>query len=105
MMRPDEPCELCAIKHIGRAHGMYKEVRVGHTDAFWACLAEISLAEDHLVEKHEALALRIREHRKSLELIPRYKFPWAALEDEIALLGGYDLSVLLDDNGFKEVAK
>lgn len=99
-MRPDEPCELCACKHLAKARGLLSETRLGHEESFWFCLGEIALAEDHLVEKFPSLANEVRLARRELETYPKYVFPFKEYVLKIANAGGYDLSVLCDETGF-----
>lgn len=99
-MKPTEPCELCACKHLAKARGMLMETKLGHEESFWFALGEIALAEDHMVEKQPDLANEIRDHRRGLELYPRYAFPFTDLILRVAAVGGYDVRVLLDENGF-----
>lgn len=87
-------CVLCACKHLAKARVLLDETKLGYAANFFIVLANLSLAEDHLVNQYPAQAELIRRHRKELEAAPTYEIPWEDLIMTTALLEGYDVSVL-----------
>lgn len=62
-----EFCPRCAIKHLGKAKVLLDEARLGYPHNVWFAIANMSEAEDELVDMMPAEATRIREARKLLE--------------------------------------
>jgi len=89
------PCEACALKHLAKAEELANETRLGYPQNFWRALANLSLAEDHLAEKHIEWARRIRTERKAWEVDPSYRVPFDMMLRELAHDTGYDLDTYL----------
>lgn len=87
-------CTRCAVKHIAKAEALLDEAKLGYPQNFFRCLANLSLAEDHTVEKYPAFAAKVRDHRKNLEMVPTCPIPWDTLILECSLLEGHDVSVV-----------
>jgi hypothetical protein len=106
-----EFCPLCAIKHLARAKARLAEARLGYPHEFFCALGEMSLAEDHLVEKEPALAASIRGHRKKLEDSPLGIVPFNDIILAVADATGYSVSALFASRGgivksfFKSILK
>jgi hypothetical protein len=94
---PRPSCILCACKHLAQARAQLLEVRKGYAEHYWYALGHIAEAEDEVVTEHVDLAEAIREHRKELELYPKYLFPFKELILRTALVGGYDVDAILND--------
>ena len=88
------PCVLCSIKHLVKAKCLLSEAKLGYPSAYWECLANLSLAEDHLVDKYRAQAMLIRHYRKELEVYPNFEMPWESMIMSTALLELYDIEKL-----------
>ena len=87
-------CVLCACKHGAKAKAFLLEAKLGYPSAYWDCLANLSMMEDHLVNKYPSQARIIRSNRKELETYPNYDMPWEDIIMSTALLEGYDLEKL-----------
>lgn len=94
-----EFCPLCALKHLARAKIRLSEAKLGYPHEFWSALGEISLAEDHLVENHPALAAAIRGERKKLESAPTSAFPADELIVAVSEETGYSVSDIFKKEG------
>jgi len=94
-------CILCACKHLAQARALLLETRKGYPEHYWFALGHLAEAEDELMLEHPDLAGRIRNHRKELEANPRFEFPFRELILSVALVGGYDIEVLLKDGGLQ----
>ena len=86
------PCTNCALKHIAKAEALLNEAKLGYPENFARCLANLSLAEDHVVQKYPAHAEDLRYWRKALEMNPTVDVPWESLLNVTALLEGYDIT-------------
>ena len=67
---PRALCPLCALKHIAKARTKGKEIRQGYGHYFWYALAELSEAEDELLDGFAHLSEFIRQARKAWERNP-----------------------------------
>lgn len=91
-MKPlTEACETCALKHLSKAAIRLTEARNGYPAEYFFSQGEMSLAEDHLVDKYPGLAAAIREHRKALEAHPDYAVPFKTLVLQVAAQTGYSI--------------
>jgi hypothetical protein len=84
-----QQCDLCAMKHIGRARGLHLEALNGYPHNVWASLGELSLAEDHVQDKPPVCTM-IREFRKRLETKVGAVVDWGGLIETVSKALGLD---------------
>ena len=74
------------------------QTRKGYEEYFWFALGHLAEAEDELTRDFGELGRLVRRHRKELEVYPRYSVPFGDLVLQVAIAGGYDVSVLCRDS-------
>jgi hypothetical protein len=60
-------CTRCSIKHLGKASILMKEMKLGYPVHVWLCLANMSEAEDEIIDIQPEEAKAIREERMKIE--------------------------------------
>jgi hypothetical protein len=60
-------CPRCAIKHLGKASILLKEAKLGYPHHVWYAMANMSEAEDEIVDMMPAEAEAIREARLNVQ--------------------------------------
>lgn len=61
-----QACIDCGRKHLGKARSKMLEARLGYPRHAWYAVAELSEAEDELVQEYPEVAAEIRRARLSL---------------------------------------
>jgi len=80
-----EFCPKCAVKHLGQAHVLSKEIKKGYPEHYWIALAHMAEAEDELVSEFEEMADLVRVERKAWEDDPAYRVDFLGLILEVAM--------------------
>jgi hypothetical protein len=60
-------CARCAIKHLGKAKILMDESKLGYPHHVWYAMANMSEAEDEIVDRMPEMAAEIRLARLSLQ--------------------------------------
>lgn len=95
MTEERKSCILCACKHLAQARVLLQETRAGYAEHFWYALGHLAEAEAEVIDEHPGVAEALRAERKQLELYPRHVVPFKEMILNLALLGNYDVEVLL----------
>lgn len=66
-MPPDEPCTMCALKHIAMARSAWGEFSYEEDNRSWAA-NQVRLAIEHLKVEHRQVALTLRDIATDIEL-------------------------------------
>lgn len=85
-------CVACALKHLGQARALLKEVRKGYPEHWAFAMGHLAEAEDELEELFPSLTSVVRSERKQLELSPDHSIDWKSLVGQVMVLTGYGIT-------------
>jgi hypothetical protein len=69
-----QTCLDCVRKHLGQAHVLLDESRLGYPEHFWLAIGHLAEAESESLKENPDIAYAIREARTALIDEPDYPF-------------------------------